>query len=150
MRSYLPPHALAFRDLFAQVEHVLRRNGYSRTDRAKAEIDWQKFAQDLGDPFFGYVLESEAAGTLIGEPPRAYYLEGGWKPRNQEPIRNVVELFLRGVCQVRNNIEHGKKFIAEEGPRSDALVNEAHWVLEQAALRHAETKSIFAKLRRSQ
>jgi hypothetical protein len=136
MDSYLPIHAVAFRDLYARVEHVLRRNGYLRPDRPKAEVDWRKFANDMGHPFFEHVRDSQSAGTLISEPPRAYYREGGWQPENQLPIENVVELFLRGICQVRNNIEHGEKFMVAESPRSDVLVNEARWVLEQATLRH--------------
>lgn len=146
MRSYLPQRALAFRDLFARVEHVLRRNGYTRADRPKAEIDWRRFAEHLGDAFFAYVVEASAADTLIGEPPRAFHREGGWQPENPAPIKNVVELFLRGVCQVRNNIEHGEKFVIEEGSRSEALVDEAHWVLEQATLQHSGLKRGFQKL----
>jgi hypothetical protein len=45
------------------------------------------------------------------------------------------------VCQVRNNIVHGEKYMVEEGARSDALVKEAAWVLEQAIESNAAASS---------
>jgi hypothetical protein len=146
MSSYLPAHALAFRDLFALGEHALRRCGYVRANRPKAEIDWQKFANELGEPFFSEVVKSGMAVTLIGEPPRALHRNGEWLPKNQSPISNVVELILRGVCQVRHNIEHGEKYVEPEGARSDALVNEAHWVLERAIETLPALRAAFAKI----
>ena len=143
MNGHLPEHALAFQNLYMRVEHVLRRNEYCLPNRKKALIDWQKFAHDLGDQFFDYVRESQAASTLINKPPRAYYRQDGWPLQDQTPIQNVVGLFERGVCQVRNNIVHGEKYIEPEHERSDILVIEAHWVLEQAILRHPEAKKIF-------
>ena len=143
MKGHLPAHALAFQNLCARVEHALRRNEYCILNRKKALIDWRKFANDLGDEFFDHVRKSQAARTLTNEPPRAYHRKIGWWPPNQTPIRDVVELFERGVCQVRNNIVHGEKYIDPERPRSDILVNEAHWVLQQAILRHPEAKRIF-------
>jgi hypothetical protein len=51
-------------------------------------------------------------------------------------IRNVTQLFTRGVCQVRNNIVHGEKYIEVATPRDDALVKEAMWVLQKAIRCH--------------
>lgn len=98
MASYLPAHALAFRDLYALVEHALRRCGYMQPRRQKAEIDWRRFAEELGEPFFSEVAKSGMATTLMKEPPRAYHRNGEWLPKNPAPISNVVELMARGVC----------------------------------------------------
>lgn len=146
MDSYLPAHALAFRDLFAKVEHTLRRGGYMRADRKKAEVDWRRFARDLGDPFFSSVRDSGKATTLIEEPPRAYHREGGWQPQNQTPIGDVIDLLMRGVCQVRHNIEHGEKYVMPEGDRADTLVAEARWVLEQAIDTHPLLKNALVQI----
>jgi hypothetical protein len=65
----------------------------------------------------------------------------------QEPITDVGALFIRGVCQVRNNIVHGEKFVESARPRDYALVEEAHWVLEQAITQHQDAGTLFASLR---
>ncbi len=58
-----------------------------------------------------------------------------WKPDVPIPIENVVELFQRGVCQVRNNLFHGEKYIGsrEAQSRDEALVSESLWVLRLAS-----------------
>lgn len=60
-----------------------------------------------------------------------------WEPEKPAAIENVRDLFLRGVCQVRNNLEHGAKFMGADGERqrSTSLVSEAGWVLAEAAKR---------------
>jgi hypothetical protein len=131
MKTYLPPHAFAFRDLFARVEHALRRIGYCRSNSERAAVDWRRFANDLGPDFFKIVTDSKKAETLLAEPPRVMHRSGEWRPTRQLPIADVTELVLRGLCQVRNNIVHGEKFIGENSERSHALVVEAYWILEQ-------------------
>src|SRR5689334_12221695 len=108
MIGHLPEHAAAFMTLFARVEHTLRRNGYVRPDQDRAVVDWRKFAEELGGRFFVYIRDSGRATTLVAEPPRVYYRGQGLLPVIQKPITNIVQLFTRGVCQVRNNIVHGE------------------------------------------
>lgn len=142
MHSRLPPEAAAFTDLYARLEHVLRRNGYARKDRQVALIDWVRFARDLGEDFFLRVRNSENAQTLIGEPPRIYYRDEGLVPDVQMPITSVTELFLRGVCQVRDNLVHGEKYVRESRKRDDDLVRDAHWVLEEAIKLHPQIHAL--------
>jgi hypothetical protein len=148
MSSYLPEGAIEFSDYFARVEYALRRNGYSRTDQRKSMIDWARFATDLGEPFLGAVRAANMAGELLQEPPRAYHRDQTWQPEHQEPINNVAELFVRGVCQVRHNIVHGEKFMFQDEVRDHALVREAHWVLQQAIAQHPQSAAIRAILDR--
>ena len=63
-----------------------------------------------------------------------------FEPEHPPPIANAVELFVRGVCQVRHNYFHGEKFRggAEPIARDHALISEARWVLGFAAARHPE------------
>ena len=68
------------------------------------------------------------------------------QPDVQDPITGVVPLFIRGVCQVRNNIVHGEKFVESARPRDHALVLEANWVLEQAIVRHPDASTLFASV----
>lgn len=104
-------------------------------------VDWQAFAHDLGENFFADVQKSGRATILIQEPPRVYQGEAGWQPAQPAPIENVTELFIRGVCQVRHNIVHREKYVLPEGERSDALVSEAIWVLDQAIKAHPEASA---------
>ena len=39
MIGYLPEHAAEFMELFARLEHALRRNGYARTDQERAVVN---------------------------------------------------------------------------------------------------------------
>jgi hypothetical protein len=144
MIGHIPEHAASFMGLFARLENVLRRNGYVKKSRPRAEIDWVQFAKELDEAFFNDVHHAQEAATLISEPPRIYYRDRGMQPKVQEPIRDVVDLFLRGVCQVRNNIVHGEKYVDLATPRDDALVKGAHWVLEQAIARHRKAKEYLA------
>jgi hypothetical protein len=144
MIGLLPEHAAAFTALYARVEHALRRNGYARLDQERAVVNWRKFASELGNDFFAYVRKSKRAETLVTEPPRVYHRDHGMMPKIQEPITDVMQLFRRGVCQVRNNIVHGEKYVDLATPRDDALVREANWVLEQAIARHPRMSSIMA------
>jgi hypothetical protein len=145
MLGKLPEHAVSFRDLFAQVEHRLRRAGYLRNHK-RAIVDWRKFAAELGPSFFEHVQASVEAETLIREPPRVLDQGMVWQPPEQKPIVNVLELFERGVCQVRNNIVHGEKYMDVATPRDDALVKGANWVLERAIEMHPKGKEIFPAL----
>jgi hypothetical protein len=143
-------NAIAFRDLYAHVEHALRRNDYTRKDRKRAGIDWIQFAKDMGESFFDYVRTSQKAETLVSEPPRVFHRGRGMQPKTQTPIADIIQLFLRGGCQVRNNIEHGEKYIDGGGVRDNALVSEAPWFLEQAIKRHPHTNKIFPTLQLTQ
>jgi hypothetical protein len=145
MIEELPEHARAFMALVAHVEYVLRRNGYARKNQRKAQIDWALFAKELGEDFFLAIRDAGDAPTLIGEPPRAYHRGKGLQPVVQTPVANVKELFLRGVCQVRNNIAHGEKYVETGTKRDDDLVREAKWVLEKAIERHSELKKLLAR-----
>jgi hypothetical protein len=145
MIGYLPEHAAEFMELFARLEHALRRNGYARTDQERAVVNWRRFALDLGEKFFLEVCRAQKAQTLIGEPPRVYIRGRGMQPEVQRPITDVVELFSRGVCQVRNNIVHGEKYVDLATPRDDALVREAHWLLLQAIARHPHAGKLLTQ-----
>lgn len=124
-----------FAALFRKTEHDLKRSGFLR-DTDHAQADWNKFARELGLPFFEEIRASGRADTLLGEPPRKLMREGlEWLPLNPRPLANVVELFEQGVCRVRNSFVHGEKFVSgQEGQweRDATLVAEASFVLKQA------------------
>lgn len=143
MTSYLPAHAQAFRDQFTRVESALRKAGFVDPKRKRSMVAWELFAEKLGVAFFDKVRDVGKAATLIGEPPRAFFREDGWKETGPQPLVTVKELFERGVCQVRNNIEHGLKYIDPEAERSDILVEEAAWVLAEAVDTLPAVKELF-------
>ena len=145
MTGHLTPEAAELMHSFARLEHALKRNGYARQDRKVAFIDWTRFAAELGEPFFTAARDSGNAAVLIREPPRVYHRDKGLLPEQPPPIMNVQELLLRGVCQVRNNIAHGEKFVEPVTERDHDLVRDALWVLTQAIDQHPKTRELLAE-----
>lgn len=127
--------AEAFARTFAQTEYALKRSGYLRKNKNTAEADWNAFAEKLGKDFFQHIVSSGIAITLVGDPPRRLLANLEWSPEKTQPLTNVTQLFVNGVCRVRNSYLHGEKFIG--GPdgqfkRDTTLVKEAHAVLHEA------------------
>ncbi len=130
-----PPSAHKFVMLFARMERRLKDAGQLKQHKNVAEADWRAFARSLPSDFFSRVLESGRARNLINEPPRTRASTGRvFIPQFPRPLGDVVELFVKGVCRVRNNLVHGEKFgsTGPEWDRDEVLTREAHWVLEQA------------------
>jgi hypothetical protein len=120
--------------LFRHFEHVLKRTGFLKA-RRRAEADWSRFAASLGEAFFEEVQRGGIAQMLIQEPPRTLMADGlRWEPEWPEPLRNVEDLFVKGVCKVRNSYVHGEKFVGGDRTfeRDARLVGEALRVLELA------------------
>lgn len=127
--------AEAFARDFRQMEYAMKRSGFVRPDREVAEADWNLFAKRLGSRFFEEVVASSIAPTLIGSPPRRLLADMQWSPENPEPLANVMQLLINGVCRVRNSYIHGEKFTGgPEGQweRDFTLIAEAHAVLTKA------------------
>lgn len=124
-----------FARTFAQTEYALKRSGYLRKDRDIAEADWDEFAKKLGPDFFQRIMASGIAITLVSDPPRRLLANMEWSPEETQPLKNVAQLIVNGVCRVRNSYLHGEKFVG--GPngqfdRDATLVSEAHAVLCEA------------------
>jgi hypothetical protein len=137
MTNMANPHqaAIAFAADFGRMEYALKRSGCLRKGKKVAEADWESFAQKLGCDFFEEVSASEIAKTLIGHPPRQLLADLQWSPDAPEPLANVAQLIVNGVCRVRNSYLHGEKFTG--GPdgqweRDATLIAEAHAVLKKA------------------
>lgn len=121
--------------MFGRMEHALKRSGYLKAGRKDAQADWASYAKSLGKPFFDTVVAKGIAITLIGVPPRKLMAEGlEWGPEHPAPLKDAVELFVEGVCRVRNSLIHGEKFVATgQWERDGQLVREAFAVLMLAA-----------------
>lgn len=120
--------------LFGHFEHVLKRTGFLK-GRRHAEADWTRFGNSLGEAFLVEVRQRGIADTLIQEPPRTLMADGlRWEPERPAPIETVVQLFVKGVCNVRNSYVHGEKFVGGDRSveRDAALVREALLILELA------------------
>jgi hypothetical protein len=136
-----PPEAIEFLELYARTERALKQAGCVKKGKKFAEADWTPFANALGPEFLEHVRTSHQAEILITEPPRRRSTLGlEWAPVEPQPIRTVEELFVRSICQVRNNLAHGEKFdITGKGLDRDlALVSQSLWVLKQALERNID------------
>lgn len=121
-----------FFDVFARMEHRLKRSGFIR-DRDDAQADWGAFAKSLGEPFFQDVVDRGLAETLISAPPAKLMSDLKWR-RPQRHLANVEDLIVRGVTRVRNSLFHGEKFVGgpEQVSRDLILISEALAVLKLA------------------
>lgn len=141
-----PPEADALVERYRRFEHALKRAGFVDPNDKRASANWSEFARAPGEDFFVEARDSGEAPTLIAEPPRILMRETmTFEPTEPEPIKDVVDLFRRGVCMVRNNHLHGEKFISEPGLGRDvALVQAALAVLERASGRHPAVAALMA------
>lgn len=133
--------------LFGRFEYALKRSNFLR-NRPDAQADWHKFACELGPDFFEHIKRSKLAETLLSVPPRKLMKEGLiWEPECPAPLSDVVELFERGVCRVRNSLLHGEKFVgqSEQWERDARLVSEALVVLREAQDRVPEVAQLLTK-----
>lgn len=117
------------------MEFALKRSGYLKAGREDAQADWEAYAKELGSAFFDKVVADGIAKTLITEPPRKLLAEElQWEPVKPEPLKNVSELIVKGMCRVRNSYVHGEKFVsAGQWQRDAQLVRDALAVLVAAA-----------------
>jgi hypothetical protein len=122
-----------FDALFRQMEHAMKRCNFCNDSKENAEADWDKLSRALGKEFYDEVAASRMATTLLRRRPRKLKREPmAWQPLEALPITNVKELFVNGVCQVRNNLFHGEKLRGSEQSRARdvALLAESEWVLK--------------------
>ena len=83
--------------------------------------------------FFDEVKAAGIAPTLLAGRPRKQRAQDlQWKPDLALPISNVTELFVNGVCQVRNHVVHRQKFRGAEADnaRDLAVVEESIRILQ--------------------
>jgi hypothetical protein len=81
------------------------------------------------------VAKQKIAEVLVQEPPRTLMADGlRWEPETPDPLVNVEELFIKGVCKVRNSYVHGEEFIGGDRSfdRDARLVRDALAVLRLA------------------
>ena len=133
--------------LFGRFEYALKRSDFLRNNPV-AQADWNKFARELGPDFFEHVKRTKLAETLLGDPPRKLMREGlKWEPKHPEPLNDVIELFEKGVCRVRNSLLHGEKFVGrpDRWERDATLVSEALVVLREAQNRVPAVAALLVK-----
>ena len=138
---------IEFAQLFGRFEFALKRAGLLRA-KVDAQASWEAYAEKLGPDFFKLVLDSNIAPTLIALPPRKLMADGlKWLPENPQPLQNVRDLFLVGVCRVRNSLMHGEKFTGglDGWDRDAALLTEALAVLKLAKGRVEEVEQYLAE-----
>lgn len=147
--SSLPREAVSFFAFFARFEFALKRTEYLSTGKkSRAKPNWDKFANDLGQPFLDEVFRSSRASALVSRPPISQIVTGGrlgW--REGESITNVEKLF-QAIRLVRNNLFHGGKFPNPAGFVSDVsrdreLLVQSQMVLEMALEKKPSVKEAF-------
>jgi hypothetical protein len=140
--------AREFRTLFSRFDHALVYAKFLQKSRGEARADWKAFANnEMTAKFFKFVQDSKCADILINSPPKKLMNEFGdleWKSVGGV-FRNVEDLFIHGVLQVRNSLYHGHKYIGsvEQQSCDEVLVSEAMWVLEESINRSPKIRPFF-------
>lgn len=124
--------ASEFAWLFGKYEYALKRSGFQKEKSKVAEADWEAFAAELTEEFFQHVDKNNIAPTLINHPPRKLMADLTWLPEKPLPLASVDDLFVRGVCRVRNSYIHGEKFVG--GPDGDKWERDVTLVVEALAV----------------
>lgn len=106
---------------FSVFERALKSEGFLRHDRKSAELDWDRFSQEISGPSQSLNISGfqEAARLLKDLSPKKQMNKGGklsWEPVVQSN-ESDAEYAIRLLKVVRNNLFHGGKY-------SDGSVNE--------------------------
>jgi hypothetical protein len=136
MVDHYPRNALNFFKIMMRLEYALKAAGFARNQNGSVEVCWDNFAnQELGRDFFDQVVKSGMVGTLKGDPPKFQKLSDDnrlyFAPANA--VTNVQEL-IGAVRRVRNNLFHGGKSGIVDHERSELLIEESIYVVEQSLL----------------
>jgi len=113
------PIVVEFFVKFSRFEYALKRAGYLDTTRNRVEVDWNKFAENIGQGFQDrlshpeYAQLNSAVEFLQNQPPKKLVLQSGtddlcWKksdPSQGDVVKNILVLLRR----IRNNLFHGEK-----------------------------------------
>lgn len=143
----LPKEAVKFIATFLRFEFALKEEGLGAKE-SKASVEWGRVAAKLGPEFYESVCKSGAAETIIRHPPKKQVCRDhrpDWE--RQDPPKDTQQL-LEAVRRVRNNLLHGGKsgdpeFDPSDLSRSQTLISEAQWVVEQALFQMAGVRSYF-------
>lgn len=109
---------------FSRFEYALKRRGFVGGDEKRVDADWDQFANSIRDKFptlhgEGFVA---ACGYLKKHPPKKQVLHKGslsWKETFPGAGESDEAFITRCVRVVRNNLFHGGKYPAPDGPVSD-------------------------------
>jgi hypothetical protein len=117
---------------FSRFEYALMRCAFLTRDAGRAEADWGKLADVLGDHFFLEVEGAPEIHTLINAQPRKLVVRGGMVTFGPVlPVVRNIHGLLASAKRVRNNLFHGNKMFAANRQRDQQLMREVVWLLER-------------------
>lgn len=138
--------------VFARFEYALKRSGYLKSQNAKAEPDWERFAREHASGFGPEDSDvRRAVKYLQANPPKKQWVEDGKVIFSGDHLYgegkdNDLEELLDIVKGVRNNLFHEGKFpsgqVREPG-RNTRLLKDALCVLEHVLELNKEVKRFF-------
>jgi len=126
---------------FSRFEYALKRAGFVKGDNhGNALPDWGKFARERLDARIADTTDTEftkARSYLLQEPPqRQIFVESNksmqWRANSKRGSEGEGEYLLRLVRDTRNNLFHGGKYPAPDGPVNDQTLRNSQ--LLQACL----------------
>jgi hypothetical protein len=146
-RATLTDKAAKFVGTFIRFEYALKEAGFSRKN-GDAQVEWGRVGKCLRPSFYKHVTDSGKATNILCRPPKKQVSRDNhidWDDR--EPVKNIDDLIV-AIRAVRNNLLHGGKSGDPEAgsgntKRSETLMNEAQWIIEQALCQMDEVRVHF-------
>ena len=149
LSNLLPDAVFKFFVLFSRFEYALKEAGYIRRT-TRAEPDWNKFADHLGQAFLEQVRKSGKAGELLSKPPMRQVVQDGRLGFERASSINDAKSLFKAIRCARNNLVHGGKFSPPgsglQRERDQTLLEQARGILEMALEECESVKRAFNQL----
>lgn len=137
--------------LFSRFEFALKASGFAKAGRWGAEVDWEKYAQEVGPKLLPDPKDELASSIsyLEAEPPKQQVFENGtlnWKPRPSPKTYSRMRSLIFYLQGVRNNLVHGAKFLAKESidpQRDEKLLSAAECIIASCLSRSPDVYRAF-------
>lgn len=135
--------------LFSKFEYALKMVGFHMGD-GTVKIDWTMFAESINNEFNKESNDEllESIGYIFSCPPKKQIIKDGLLQWSDNPPDSIsdLDLLLKYICRVRNNLFHGGKYknrYLEDSDRSERLLFACISILRQCLLLSDNVRQAF-------
>jgi hypothetical protein len=144
-KAELTKKQIEFIQIFTRMEFALKECGYIKRDKEHAEVDWNKFSNEVLQKKF-FKKEQKLSSIICKKPPMRQIIRS--KALDWEAVDppNCIQDLIGAVQRVRNNLLHGGKHGELDPKRNNDLVSNSVELLKRAVVMDACIKSAFEGL----
>lgn len=146
-----PDLLLEFFLIFARAEFALKNSGFVKGNEREASPDWDRFAASIKNSFAKDKSDdlTQAANYILNNPPMKQVLRQNtlmWKANVPHGKLTDIEVLIRLVRRIRNNLFHGGKHniaLFEDTERTTRLLKSSLIVIQECLLLAPHVKTTF-------